>query len=364
MKKINYPGVANDPFVTELQERVGDLFAGKSKKGGGLIWLASFGAIFMYFVPFFVHVGLDSHSIWITGVLGVLGALGYVNVGTCVAHDANHGTFNRSKVVNKVMSHSLELMGLSSKMWRVQHNQLHHVNTNIVEYDHDLYSASPAISHSEFGKKRRRYKWQYIFAYFLYPLTFFTWIMWGDLKRLVLYTRQGHLKKGDFWKDLVVLVVSKVLYLFVFLVLPVILGVPFINALIYWWIVIGLAALILMPVFQMAHVVEGVPQFRPEEVGYNFFRHQCVTSAEFTSRYKLGRWLLTWFLGGLNYQRVHHLFFAKISWVHYHKISGIVNELCKKHDVPIVTFPTVFDALTAHTRKLREVGLIMAMEDM
>ncbi|MBI5089610.1 MAG: fatty acid desaturase, partial [Actinobacteria bacterium] len=68
---------------------------------------------------------------------GVL-AVGLVAVGTGTMHDANHGSFSRRRWLNRALSYTSDGLGASSWLWRIQHNSLHHGNTNVEGRDTDI----------------------------------------------------------------------------------------------------------------------------------------------------------------------------------------------------------------------------------
>src|ERR1043165_6425751 len=65
-------------------------------------------------------------------------AVGLVAVGTGIMHDANDGSFSRRRWLNRALAYTSDALGASSRLWRVQHNALHHGNTNVVGHDTDL----------------------------------------------------------------------------------------------------------------------------------------------------------------------------------------------------------------------------------
>ena len=113
---------------------------------------------------------------------------------------------------------------------------------------------------------------------------------------------------------------SKILYVVFYVVIPV----HFVG----WsaW-AIGFSCmhvtmgLTLALVFQLAHVVEDAefvfaPGIEPQKIEEEWAIHQVRTTANFAPRNKL----ISWFVGGLNFQIEHHLF-PKVSHVHYPAIS-------------------------------------------
>ena len=69
----------------------------------------------------------------------------------------------------------------------------------------------------------------------------------------------------------------------------------------------------------------------------------------------MGNKVISWFVGGLNYQIEHHLF-PKVSHVHYPEISKIVMAKCEKYNLPYNRYPTMIKALLSHFRVMKYLG--------
>jgi linoleoyl-CoA desaturase len=65
--------------------------------------------------------------------------------------------------------------------------------------------------------------------------------------------------------------------------------------------------------------------------------------------------MLTWFLGGLNFQVEHHLF-PKVCHLHYPALSRIVAEVAAKHGVRYRNNRTLRGALASHFHHLQRLG--------
>jgi len=63
--------------------------------------------------------------------LCLIWGMAMASVGFNVMHDANHGAFSANPRVNKLISLSAEMLGLSGYRWRTKHNVWHHTYTNI-----------------------------------------------------------------------------------------------------------------------------------------------------------------------------------------------------------------------------------------
>ena len=77
----------------------------------------------------------------------------------------------------------------------------------------------------------------------------------------------------------------------------------------------------------------------------------ALLTADFSPRNPL----LSWYVGGLNFQVEHHLF-PRISHVHYPAVASIVRGVCADAGVRHFTHPTVWHAVRSHVRYLRRMG--------
>jgi linoleoyl-CoA desaturase len=121
------------------------------------------------------------------------------------------------------------------------------------------------------------------------------------------------------------------------------------------------AGIILTLVFQMAHSVEGTAHPLPDEEGKipsDWAIHQMQTTVNFSRNNRL----LSWYLGGLNYQVEHHLF-PKICHVHYPAISHIVEATAREYGVPYLENKTFGQAFFSHVRYLKQLGTLPSMNE-
>ena len=114
------------------------------------------------------------------------------------------------------------------------------------------------------------------------------------------------------------------------------------------------ASLIVSTIFQLAHTVEGTTHPLPNKEGTienNWAIHQLNTTCNFSRNNKI----LSWYLGGLNYQVEHHLF-PRICHVHYPKIAPIVKDTAEEYGIPYLENGTFREALSSHVETLRRFG--------
>jgi linoleoyl-CoA desaturase len=101
-------------------------------------------------------------------------------------------------------------------------------------------------------------------------------------------------------------------------------------------------------------VVDGTEYPEPDETGLlenTWAVHQIRTTTNFAN----GNKLLSWYVGGLNYQIEHHLF-PNVCHVHYRKIAPIVEQTAREYNLPYKSIPTFMGAMAGHARLLKKLG--------
>lgn len=348
---------AQKDFIQTLKERVSGYFSQKSLSPFGnvqlylkaIIWISVYWAaltvIFTQILPF-----------WANLILFFVMGVAMAGIGMGVMHDSVHGSYSTNKNINRWLGHTMDMLGGSSFNWRVQHNVLHHTYTNIPGLDEDI-TGKPFLRFEPTGKWRPYHRYQHIYGFFLYCFMTLSWIIKGDVMQLIDYSRRGLAKQVGTTPaaETIKMIISKTLYLSLFFVFPI-----FVLGIAWWQMLVGLilihavAGFILAIVFQLAHVVEPTEYFQPDNNGNienSWAVHQLYTTANFGKHQKL----MSWYVGGLNYQIEHHLF-PNISHVHYPAISGIVKETAAEFNLPYNEFPTFGAALKSHVRRLKELG--------
>jgi linoleoyl-CoA desaturase len=357
MQTVKFSKIDPSQFFKTTRHRVNQYFDQKqlSRAGTYRIYIKSAVMISLYLVPFILML-----SGVITGWWTVLGytimGLGTAGVGLCVMHDANHGTFSKYKVINKIMGYSLNMIGGSSFTWKVQHNVLHHSFTNIYQLDEDI-DDKPFLRLSPHGKKRPYHRFQHIYAWGIYSLATVSWILFKDFKQLFLYHNTGITEDTGFnpRNETIALIASKSIYVGLVLILPMILAAKWYIILLGFLIMHIVAGWMITVIFQLAHVVEGADHHHLEkksELDNTWALHQLSTTANFANRNRV----LTWFIGGLNFQIEHHLF-PHISHIHYPEIAKIVKKTAQECGLKYNEFVTVLSAMKSHARMLKQIGV-------
>ena len=349
--------VKEKEFFETLKKRVNDYFERNeiSPYGNANMVLKTVLTLLLYFVPYVLMLtGVVTNS-WMIFGMWTLMALGTVGIGVGVMHDANHGSYSKNKIVNKCLGYTANLIGANERIWRIQHNVLHHTYTNINTADEDL-QPHPLLRFSPHQQKLKIHQFQHIYIWLFYAIAAISWTLVKDFKQLYGYKARGLVGKGKYFrKELILLILWKAFYFFYALILPLLLipVSPWFIILCFLWmhVVVGI---IFSLIFQSAHVASTCDFPMPSSDGVienSWAIHQLSTTTNFSP----GNKITTWLLGGLNYQVEHHLF-PYICHVHYTAIAPIVAETAKEFGLPYKSQKTFFAAILNHLNMLRELG--------
>lgn len=344
-------------FFRTLNKRVNAYFKENEipRTGNWKLYLKTFVMFSLFLSPYFLVLSLDISQWWMLLLTVVMG-VGMAGVGMNVMHDGNHGAYSSKKWVNKIMGGSMYILAGNVYNWQVQHNVLHHSYTNIHGHDEDL-DAGYILRFTEHSKWKRFHKFQHIYSILLYGLLTFNWALTTDFRQTYRYLKRelSYGKMPSRWKQWSTIAISKLIYLAVWIVIPM-----FFVDVAWWKILIGFfvmhytAGLILSVVFQLAHVVEDVEMPLPEKDGSmknTWAIHQLFTTVNFSPKNKL----INWYTGGLNHQVEHHIY-PNISHIHYKKISEIVRVTAREFNLPYNEYETTRGAVVAHFKHLKRMG--------
>lgn len=355
--KLRFHPTSNADFFSTLRQKVDNYFKENqiSKYGDYRFFIKTVVMLSLYIVPF-VLILTGVFSIWAMLIFTFIIGIGKAGIGMCVMHDANHGSSSPSKTVNKIFGNTMYLLGASNFAWKIQHNVLHHTYTNVYDMDEDIDNKF-IIRLSPYADLKKFHKYQYIYALPLYCFLTIA-VLVKDYSQVLSYTSKNFQFKANTTqaKELLILSITKLLYLTCALLLPYLL-----LDITWWQLLIGFCVthfttgFILSIVFQLAHVLENTEHHHiPEDNDHlenTWAVHQLRTTADFAHNNKL----LSWYIGGLNFQIEHHLF-PHICHVHYPAISKIVKSTAKEFNLPYNESPTFLSAVISHIKMLKELG--------
>lgn len=341
-------------FHTELKKRISAYFeeVGKSQTGNYSLFIKAV-ILMVSFVFVYVHlVFFTPNAFWAIVESVILGGV-VAAIGFNVMHDGAHGSFSKYKWVNSLAAFSLNILGGNSFMWNMKHNVVHHAYTNVDGIDDDI-DIQPWMRMSETQKKYRLHRYQHLYFWFFYCILYLFWIFLLDYQKY-FKSKVGNmpLKKMSL-SDHFVFWGFKLFHAFLFVGLPIYM-VGFEDWLIGFIIFTCFAGFVLSIVFQLAHTVEHTAFPVANEITGKledeWAVHQIKTTANFATKNKV----VSWLVGGLNFQIEHHLF-PKISHVHYPAISNIIRQACKEYGLVYIEYPRVRYAIASHVAFLREMG--------
>ena len=306
-------------------------------------------------VPF-VFINLDvCNQYWQILVLYAFSAFGMAGVGMSVMHDAIHNSHSNNQLVNKALSYTLNIIGGNAEIWKLQHNVLHHTYTNIMDADEDI-QAPFFLRFSPDAKHHWLHRYQHWYVWFFYGLSTLSWVISQDFFRLHKYKQMGLIKgKADYMKKITQIILWKIVYFSYVIVLPIYLTdfstLQILGGFMLMHFIIGL---VLTLIFQLAHIVPEANFPQPTKAGTienNWTIHQLETTCNFSQKSKI----MSWCIGGLNFQIEHHLF-PNICHVHYKEIAKITRKTAEEFNIPYHTTKNFFTALQGHIVHLKKLG--------
>jgi linoleoyl-CoA desaturase len=289
--------------------------------------------------------------------VGVYVVLGFAQLHMAfnIAHDANHGAYARSKRVNRVLACTFDLVGVSSYMWRLMHNDSHHAFVNVRGAD-STFDSGNIFRFSPQDKVRPYHRYQHLYAPFIYCLSSLDWVVTKDFRWFLREKKFGNRNVIRHpTSELILLFTSKAFYFTYMIVLPMIfLDVPWYTVIVGFIVMHFFIGFTIALIFQPNHFNEHSTFPEADEEGHisnNYIRHIFDT----TSDYARGNPFANWILGCLNLHVIHHMF-PLICHVHYPALSQIVKETAEEYGLNYRENRTVSGAFLAHLRWLRVLG--------
>jgi linoleoyl-CoA desaturase len=341
-------------FHTDLKKRINHYFEqkGKSMTGNFALYLKAF-ILGISFLAIYVHLVFFTPPALIAILECVLLGCVISAIGFNIMHDGGHGSFSKSKVINQMAALSLNVLGGNSFIWHNKHNLIHHSYTNVDGVDDDI-NIQPFMRMSMNQKRLKVHRYQHVYFWGLYAMLYILWIFMLDYNKYfkkqvgeVPLKKMSAMDHFNFW-------FFKVVHAFVFIALPI-----YMTSVGMWAIGFAVTAtvtgLLISIVFQLAHTVEHttfpLANVDTNRIENEWAIHQVNTTANFATHNRL----VSWLVGGLNFQIEHHLF-PKISHVHYPAVSKIVRQACEDHGIKYIEYPHVHEAIASHVMFLKQLG--------
>lgn len=353
MKKLKFTKDKGSEFYKELNERIDQYFSSNSIRKTGN-WIMTF-KILLYFgldVLFYVLMINSSSSFEFYSFYLLMG-LSVLLTAFNISHDAAHGVAVKSKYWNKVLfSISFNLQGNNAYVWGKNHNESHHLYTNIEGSDIDVLN-NPVLRMTSTQPLKPIHKYQHLYAPLLSLLYSINWFFIREV--LMLFRKSSRTIEINMpFIEVVKLLLFKLLYIGYMIVLPFyVLPFGIYSVLLAFILNHFMVSIIFTSVLGVSHLSDYVKHPMPDKHGnllMSWPSLQMCTSVD----YNANSTFLNWTLGGFNAHAMHHIL-PNISHVHYLNILPIFEETAKKHGISYMNMP-YSKALSAYYRFLYKMG--------
>ena len=278
-------------------------------------------------------------------------------IGFNVQHDGGHLAYSRHAWINKLMAMTLDLIGGSSYLWHWKHVASHHIYSNITGHDADVELGFIARI-TPHQKRRAIHRWQHWYLWPAYGLMTIRWQLYGDFHDYVRGKIGGKRFPRPKGLDLVVFFAGKLLFLTLAFAVPCYFH-PVWQVIFYYVIISLVVGIVMSVVFQLAHCVEEasfpIPHVETGMMENAWAIHQIETTVNFSRNSAV----ITWLLGGLNFQVEHHLF-PRICHINYPALSKVVEATCREYGVEYRAHKSFLSGVASHFRWLRRMGTATA----
>lgn len=356
MIKYKFSNKKDQEFAATLRKRVNAYFQENNidKNANSKMVTKTVLLFAWYLVPYFLILFSGITNVWVLTALWITVGMGKAFVGTAVMHDSVHGSYSKDRFWSSFMKLSAAAVGVDALIWKIQHNVIHHTYTNIEDTDEDILPRY-VFRFSEHQPRRWFHRFQHIYAPIFYCVPLIEWITTKDFIKVFEYRTLGFIKPGkEFAKELFGVFFRKAAYWALFLIPPFfIVDVAPMTMAMMIFVSHCVTGILLAFIFQTAHVVPFAEFIKAESehIDKSWVAHQLFT----TANYGRDKKLLTWLVGGLNFQIEHHLF-PDICHIHYPQISGIVEETAKEFGLPYHYEKSFPAAVIAHLKLLKLMG--------
>jgi linoleoyl-CoA desaturase len=349
---LTYTG--STAFRRDLEARVAEYFerSGCSRRGSWRLYLKT-AILIGWFAASYLLLVFAAETWWQAVPASISLALAMAGIGFNIQHDGNHGAYSHRPGLNKAAALSLNMLGGDAYFWHFKHNIAHHSYPNISGFDNDIFFG-PFARMSPHDRRYSFHRYQYLYIWGLYALLALKWQLSSDFRSMLRpgvastpVARPRGWDQVSFWT-------GKLCFFALAFLVPLLLH-PLGSVLALYVLTSVVLGLTLATVFQLAHCVEEaafrIPAEGSQHIEREWTAHQVESSVDFAR----GSRLLTWYLGGLNFQIEHHLF-PKTCHIHYPAISPIVEATCREHGIGHVSHPTMRAAIRSHVRWLKQLG--------
>ncbi len=197
--------------------------------------------------------------------------------------------------------------GANAFNWKIQHNVLHHTYTNVQDEDEDI-SHRGVLRMTPHSKWKSIYRYQHLYAWFLYGLMTIVWMAVKDFERLIRYQKNGLAKKlhHRYKKRMGCIDLHQDDLCKLYFILP-----SYLHHSHWWQVILGIFVNALYCGVHFSNYISACPRDLrikfplpddDQKLENNWAIHQLRTTTNFGNK---SRWF-SWYVGGLNFQIEHH----------------------------------------------------------
>lgn len=353
MNKLKFSKDEGSLFYKELNEKIELYFQENNlnRTGNSLMYFK----IFLYFSLDFLFYCLmiSSEGLVSFYVFYLLMGLSILLTAFNISHDAAHGVAVKSKFWNKLLFQlSFNLQGNNAYVWGKNHNESHHLYTNVEGSDIDVLN-NPLFRMKESQPLKKYHRFQWLYAPFLYLLYSLNWFLFRETLMLINYSSRT-IKVEIPLAEAVKLVVYKLLYVGYMIIIPLYL-LPFgwEHVLLAFLINHFIISLIFVGVLGVSHLSDYVAHPQPDSKGrlaMSWPILQMCTSVD----YNPDSLFFNWTLGGFNAHALHHLF-PHIHHVHYPRLNRILYQILNENGITS-NQTSYWGGIVSHLRLLKRMS--------
>ncbi len=351
-QKLKFSGA--DAFQKALKARVDRYFrfTKRSPRDCPQMYLKT-AVVLLWFLASYAVLVFAPLTWWMSLPIAASLGLSIASIGFNIQHDGGHRAYSDRPWVNRLMGMTLDLIGGSSYVWDHKHNTVHHTYANITGHDDDIEVGFLARM-SPHQKRLKFHRFQHWYLWALYGFLPVKWQLFDDFYNIARGKIGNHRFARPRGKDLAIFVAGKLTFYSLAFVIPALFH-PLWMVIAFYALANWINGILLATVFQLAHVVEEAEFPMPEESTGKMPTHWAVHQVQTTVDFARKNRVLSWFLGGLNFQVEHHLF-PRICHVHYPKLSRMVERGCKRFGVQYNAHKSFLAGVASHFRWLRQMG--------
>jgi linoleoyl-CoA desaturase len=314
------------------------------------MWIKVWGGLALWAATWFLVI-FGNFSGWALVGAGILHGLTHLFIPFNISHDASHHAISAGERMNRLLSHSLDLIGVSSFFWNHGHNYEHHGYINVLGKDSNIEGYG-LMRFSPDEKPKPHYRFQHLYALGVYALTTLNYVSLKDFKFALQFARE---KRSIPAVDLIKLILFKVFYFTYMLVIPImVLDVAAWKVIAFYLSLHLLLGWILSLVFLCGHLTEDAvfPEYETADTINETWTEHVIRT---TGNFGLYNPVFTWLVGGINLHLVHHLY-PRICHIHYGPLTHIAKKVLEENGYTFRYSGNFIQAIISHFRFLKKLG--------